>query len=255
MASKSGARLRDTSGATILMALVALLVAAMVVTTILAAANSTVRQAKADQQLQQDTLSLQSAGSFVSDDISGDFKVVARRSAKSEKTQSGTWSDPSYGDWTFKTEGRSYFSDQLLKAVKKTYPDGPSSGGLALVPAEGGADITAAFKDSAKGIDSVQSVRARFTMSCKDLDLAAGVKENKLVFVFEPASASAAGTGSSAQAVVRPQTLYLTFDTNVDNPQQTIAWDNQSADSDVRTGVVTCVYSWTRAGFSTSEEG
>lgn len=65
------ASLRSTSGATILMALLALLVVAMVSTVILAAAVSTVKQEKSDVEFQQCQLDLQSAGQYALMDIVG----------------------------------------------------------------------------------------------------------------------------------------------------------------------------------------
>lgn len=68
------ASLRSTKGATILMALLALLVAAMVSTVILAAAMSTVKQEKSDAEFQQCQLDLQSAGQYSLIDIIGDLE-------------------------------------------------------------------------------------------------------------------------------------------------------------------------------------
>lgn len=253
MRTKIAARLRDTRGATILMALLALLVVAMVATTILAAANSTVRQAKADQQLQQDTLSLQSAGSFISKDISG-FKVVASCPVKRTRTEGGAWSDPSFGEWEYSSKGDSYFSDQLLEAVKATYPNGPSSGGTAGVPAEGEAEISATFKNSVQGLDETHVVKASFSMSCKSLlDVAKTVKEGKLVFTLKSADAGTTVTGAEMTGI-DPQVLYLTFSTGVDNPNETIEWDSVLPSGGEQTGVLRCTYSWTREGYSTSKE-
>lgn len=58
-------KLRDEGGVTILMALFALLVAALVCVVILSAATSTVKQAHADRQSQQDQLTLECAGNMI----------------------------------------------------------------------------------------------------------------------------------------------------------------------------------------------
>lgn len=68
------ASLRSTKGATILMALLALLVAAMVSAVILAAAMSTIKQEKSDAEFQQCQLDLQSAGQYSLIDIIGDLE-------------------------------------------------------------------------------------------------------------------------------------------------------------------------------------
>ena len=68
------ASLRSTKGATILMALLALLVAAMVSTVILAAAMSTVKQEKLEVEFQQCQLDLQSAAQYSLIDIIGDLE-------------------------------------------------------------------------------------------------------------------------------------------------------------------------------------
>ena len=62
-------KLRDRGGVTILMALFALLVAAMVSMVILGAAVTTVKQAKGSQEQEQRTLALQSAGNLIAENI------------------------------------------------------------------------------------------------------------------------------------------------------------------------------------------
>lgn len=72
-------KLRDNGGVTILMALFALLVAAMVSVVILTAATSNVKQAKADQEMEQNLLALQSAGQVLAENIGDSSKTKFTR--------------------------------------------------------------------------------------------------------------------------------------------------------------------------------
>lgn len=72
-------KLRDERGVTILMALFALLVAAMVSVVILTAATSNVKQAKADQEMEQNLLALQSAGQVLAENIGDSNKTKFTR--------------------------------------------------------------------------------------------------------------------------------------------------------------------------------
>lgn len=72
-------KLRDSGGVTILMALFALLVAAMVSVVILTAATSNVKQAKADQEMEQNLLALQSAGQVLAENIGDSNKTKFTR--------------------------------------------------------------------------------------------------------------------------------------------------------------------------------
>ena len=69
-------KLRDRWGVTILMALFAMLVASMVCIVILGAAVTTVKQAKADQTQEQNTLTLQSAGELILSEIQRAGKIT-----------------------------------------------------------------------------------------------------------------------------------------------------------------------------------
>lgn len=81
MRQRIAAKLRDSGGATILMALFAMLVASVVCIVILGASVTAVKQSVADHEQEQNTLALQSAGELVRSEILNtgtiEFKVTS----------------------------------------------------------------------------------------------------------------------------------------------------------------------------------
>ncbi len=110
-------RLGDDKGMTILMALFAFLVAAMVAAVILAAAMSSMRQAKDNQQHQQDMLILQSAGQLIEREML-DTKVTIK-----DVTTYENGNDKSTTR-SISTDSTALFASQVSAAVEAMYPLG-----------------------------------------------------------------------------------------------------------------------------------
>lgn len=117
--------LSDERGVTILMALFALLVAAMVCVVILTAAVSTVKQAKADQVYEQQALTLQSAGDLIASSIGNNAKTTCH------VTETET-SPPGGRSYSANISGTGCIvDDELEDAVKNALETGlPSQGGF-----------------------------------------------------------------------------------------------------------------------------
>lgn len=239
-------RFADDHGATILMALLALLVVSMVAATILAAANSTVRQAKADQEFEQNSLSLQSAANFIAEDLRSDkgFKVVASRTVTDRLNSAGSYDDPVYGDWKIEAEGDSYFAKQLTEAVNQVYYAGGEGLGYFR-----GADstISATFKDSASGLDKTVSVRAVFEMEHVDAVGDETQAQDTLVFELSPAEYDDNGIRFRT-AAEDAQTLYVRLETKFDSQKATMLPE----DGEERSGIEKRVYTWNVDKFSAS---
>lgn len=249
MASKSIKKwLADNAGATILMALLALLVVSMVAATILAAANSTVRQAKADQEFEQNSLSLQSAANFIAEDVkTGDsgFKVVASRTVTDELNEDGSYDDPTYGDWKIEAEGESCFAKQLAEAVNQVY----YAGGNGLGYFKGSdSTISATFKNTSTNLDETTSVKATFEMEHKDAVGDEVAAQDTLVFELSPAEYDSNGVRFRTPAE-DTQTLYVRFETK---PDPSESRKEMSGNGQVRTWTETCVYTWNVGKFAAS---
>lgn len=184
--------LKDEGGATILMALLALLVVAMVSTVILSAATSTVRQNKADQELQQNLLDLQSAGEYTRSALDN-FTVTAETVSDDNVKWSLTGITSSSSDKPY--------SKALTDAVKEVY--WPSSN-AALVSTSMPRSFTLDFSYPTSDNSEAQnrSVKSSFVLK-KDEN---NVSQFTLVFTFE------AGSNSGQPDVAgKGQVLYLTL--------------------------------------------
>ena len=102
---------------TILMALFAFLVAAMVAAVILAAAMSSMRQAKDNQQHQQDMLILQSAGELIEREICDKTKIYSVTETKYDKDDNQV-GEP---ETTTTIESGRLFAPQIRDAYNKLY--------------------------------------------------------------------------------------------------------------------------------------
>lgn len=103
-------KLRDRGGVTILMALFAMLVASMVCIVILGAAVTSVKQAKADQSQEQNTLALQSAGELILSEIQKTGKITFQETVPDGGSLS-------YGTSSFENNGSSLESELGLAAA------------------------------------------------------------------------------------------------------------------------------------------
>lgn len=110
-------KLNDQSGMTILMALFAFLVAAMVAAVILAAAMSSMRQAKDNQQHQQDMLILQSAGELIEREVCDKTKIYSVTETKFDKYDNQV-GEP---ETTTTIESGRLFAPQIRDAYNKLY--------------------------------------------------------------------------------------------------------------------------------------
>lgn len=115
------------------MALFAFLVAAMVCVVILGAATSAVRQAKQDQQHQQDMLLLQSAAQLITNEVN--YTVVEKIETTDYTYKNNTTTTPSRSNTTYSFSARdsskgstvksnTLVSEMLRDAIEDLYPGG-----------------------------------------------------------------------------------------------------------------------------------
>ena len=113
MRQRIAAKLRDSGGATLLMALFAMLVASVVCIVILGAAVTAVKQSVADHDQEQNTLALQSAAELVRSEILNTGTIVFQAS-EGEDNFASTTGEP-------KTV--TSLSSELAYVVKQTLAD------------------------------------------------------------------------------------------------------------------------------------
>lgn len=132
-------KLRDSRGVTILMALFALLVASMVCIVILGASVTAAKQAKLDQEHEQDMLLLQSAGELIASNIANKATTVTYSTTITYTKSTGTGTKgtgnssaaPSYSSST-STDGPTVSEGCLIRselqaAAKQVIVASPSS--------------------------------------------------------------------------------------------------------------------------------
>ena len=168
-------RLGDDKGMTILMALFAFLVAAMVAAVILAAAMSSMRQAKDNQQHQQDMLILQSAGQLIEREML-DTKVTIQDVTTYENGNAKSTTR------SISTDSTALFASQVSAAVEAMYPLGTdtpttdfTSGTSTITVAAGNfkqdVDVSFVYKmptsDSATSDEKTRSEHLIFTLTTK----------------------------------------------------------------------------------------
>ena len=249
MTYKSNGRmalLKNERGATILMALLALLVAAMVSAVILAAATSTVKQEKSDAEFQQCQLDLQSAGQFTLHDIIGaDESKSSKDGGGAVVTLTEMKTTDSGGDvqWVPSSlaaaGGGSFYKNVLRDAVDAircgngTVVNGVFSTDLP--------DITLSKKAAATSSSSdfePRTVKVSFT--AKPAATVNGVPSDDYDYVFEFNSSNS--VKDIAADADRAQVLYLRLKENNSSPV---------VSSDGKTRVTT--YYWTFDRFYTAE--
>lgn len=218
-------KVSETTGATILMALLALLVVAMVSAVILAAATSTVRQSKADQESQQTLLDLQMAGELTAKELSSNFSVTV----VSTSDDGSTWSDPTITS----TDGVAY-TKAVKSAVKEIYYSDQAVPPATSLPKAFFVETTYGKATDANRIQ--RAVKVSFVL-LKNEDIQ---DANSLVFTFTPPSGEKGGR------------LYLRLSGKVKT--ETVS-DTVGEGTDAKTTYTrTETYAWDSPSFSTSYE-
>lgn len=217
-------KLRETTGATILMALLALLVVAMVSTVILSAATSTVRQSKADQELQQTLLDLQMAAELTAKELSG-FSVTA----VSTSDDGNTWSDPTITS----TKDKAY-TKAIRSAVKEIYYPDQAVPSTTSLPRSFSIETTYGKATDSSRIKRL--VNASFVLSKSEN----AETQNSLVFTFKTSDAAGG-----------PQ-LYLTLSgyVNPDTKSTTVGEGTEAKTTYTKTET----YAWRSPTFSTADK-
>lgn len=231
--------LRNEKGVTILMALFALLVVVMISTVILSAALSAVHQSKADQELQQGMLDLQSASELTAKELTGsegaadssrDFKIMVT----STSTDNVNWKVTGVET----TDGVAY-AKAIEEAVKELYYSDTSMRVTTSTPRE--FVVTASYGNATAEDYSERVVDASFVI--KDIG-DVSPNGNSLVFTFE----------TEADDEQKPQRLFLRLTGN--RSSSTVLTQSEGADSDSTTEWTrTDTYTWSSPYFYTSEEG
>ena len=174
-------KLRDRGGVTILMALFALLVAAMVSMVILGAAVTTVKQAKGSQEHEQNTLALQSAGNLIAENICDPDKTWCTET-KMQVThfEDGTETSADAPTYSVSFSSACLIEDKL-KAAMETVLDGARSGSNAA--GSGDFTITASL---GQGVDKEyeQTVNVHFDCYGKLQQESSVIVDNQLVFTL-----------------------------------------------------------------------
>lgn len=197
------------------MALLALLVVAMVSTVILSAATSTVRQNKADQELQQNLLDLQSAGEFTKKSVEDHFNV--------ELTATST----DNVSWAFKSvsaDAPQPFVSALTDAIQEVYWSANADSVTTSAPRS--FSIDAAYPSTENSEGQSRGVKASFVLK-KNTE---NTSQFELVLTFNTAQNGAQTSGSG-----EGQVLYLTLagsesagpskPTTTDKDNNTVEWE------------------------------
>lgn len=220
-------KLRDERGVTILMALFALLVAAMVCVVILNAATTAVHQAKNDQEFEQTSLSLLSAAQMVAGELynADEDKRFAISYTVTTTTGSGgstTTSDPAVSKGSF------ILKDELCASVNSIITNTSTDA------ASGTYTISASASSAADGIDYSQDVNVSYVLRHGNYTGDNSPLSYQLIFTFT----AHAGTASE-------QSLYLKMQ----------GWDATRTTVNGNTTMVTHTFSWSEPRYYTTAEG
>lgn len=168
------AALKETHGATLLMALLALLVATMVSAVILAAATSAVKQVKDDREFQQNQLYLQSAAQYILDDIAS----VTVRVPMNFNEDAQEWEPDDNG--VKADDSARYMNDKIVGAVKQVH-------GSQNRDASTSEKFTVTFETSDN--ETMQELRTSdvdvIFQLMKATDPETGIVSYKMIFTFE----------------------------------------------------------------------
>ena len=215
-------RLGDDKGMTILMALFAFLVAAMVAAVILAAAMSSMRQAKDNQQHQQDMLILQSAGQLIEREMLNtkiEIKDVTTYENGNAKSTTRSVS----------TDSTALFASQVSAAVEAMYPLGTgastadfTSGTSTITVAAGNfkqdVDVSFVYKmptsDSATSDEKTRSEHLIFTLTTEGSD---ADSSHSLIVEFDSPSKTEATSQDRKNNVLTKSTTTKTLSWSTPN--------------------------------------
>lgn len=117
-------------GATILMALLALMVVAMISAVILAAATSTVKQSADDREFQQTQLDLQSAAEFAAKDIESIVVEVVNTGTSNDGKEPTAW-DP---EGVAVRSDDTYYAKPFKTLMERLYLNGGAVEGMSIYP-------------------------------------------------------------------------------------------------------------------------
>lgn len=173
-------KLRDSGGVTILMALFALLVAAMVSMVILGAAVTAAKQAKGSQEQEQQTLALQSAGKLIAENICDTDKTWCKETktqvAHYEDNSPATADDPTY---EVDFSDNCLIGDELQTAMQAVL-EGSREG----TNAAGSGDFTITASSGEGAEDYEQTVNVHFDCYGKLQQESSFIVDNQLVFTL-----------------------------------------------------------------------
>lgn len=228
-------KLNDERGATILMALFAFMVAAMVCIVILGAATSSVRQAKQDQQHQQDMLLLESAAELIQSEVGKTSVSFTDTTTYNYADKNATQASSSSTSRSFSEGNKTLVSSALLDAVETLNPAGGSAQGTPTprtftisVAANSGSgdsfsqDVVVTLSYLTENQVSVSGKNWRFSLSTK-------------------------GSGEKGS-----HSLYIDYSAS---PQTGIVVETKDKQGRTESSSVTTTYTWTQPYCSSTEEG
>lgn len=228
-------KLNDERGATILMALFAFMVAAMVCIVILGAATSSVRQAKQDQQHQQDMLLLESAAELIQSEVGKTSASFTDTTTYTYANKTATQASSSSTSRSFDEGSKTLVSQALLEAVETLNPADSSAQGT---PAPKTFTISvAANSDSDDSFN--QDVTVKFSYLTEDQ---VSVSGKNWRFAL---STKADGEKGS-------HTLYIDYSASSVSGNPVPEKDRYNRET---SSSVTTTYAWTQPYCSSTEEG
>lgn len=220
-------KLQDERGVTILMALFALLVAAMVSLVILNAATTAVHQAKNDQEFEQSSLSLLSAAQMVAGELYNEDETKSLAISYKVTTTTGPGGSTSTTDPAV-SNGGFVLEDELCASVKSIIPN-TSTDALS-----GTYTISASASNATDGVDYHQDVDVSYVLRHGNYTGDNSTLSHQLIFTFT------ANAGSANE-----QSLYLKMQGR----------DTASTSTNGNTTVVTHTFSWKEPRYYTTAEG
>ena len=233
-----GDKLREERGATLLMALFALLIASLVCIVILGASVTTVKQAKSTQQQEQDTLLLQSAAELVGDDfrdvvVKKTIHVTVQKDANNNL--SATEGEPSF------TAESCMASNEFAATAGSAITSGtnPES-----IPSLGAFTVTVSLpSDYDNGLDLKSVVKVDYIIRNESYNRDDQVGMNRqVIFTFKLMD------NTAPDKVVQQMHLKMTFD----KEKSEIINDNRDSDGVGSYDRVTA-YTWKKPEFYTGE--
>lgn len=221
-------KLQDERGVTILMALFALLVAAMVSLVILNAATTAMHQAKNDQEFEQTSLSLLSAAQMVAGELydADEAKRLAISYKVTTTTGPGgstTTTDPDVSKGSFVLE------DELCASVKSIISNTSTDAASSTYT------ISASARNATDGVDYHQDVNVSYVLRHGNYTGDNSTLSYQLIFTF---TANAGGADE--------QSLYLKMQGN---------HDSSTVNTGTTSSTTTHTFSWKEPRYYTTAEG